>query len=58
MFAWCEEILKEKRSLFCHTSVIDFLKSSSGIPLSPPVMLGTKDDPDDRPTVEEHVPPA
>jgi len=41
-------ILKERRgSLSLHTSVLDFLKSSSGTPASPSVLLETGDDDDD-----------
>jgi len=44
----CEVILKESRgSLSRHTSVLDFLKSSSGTPASPSVLLETGDDDDD-----------
>jgi hypothetical protein len=46
--ACCEVILKESRgSLSLHTSVLDFLKSSSGTPASPSVLLQTGDDDDD-----------
>jgi hypothetical protein len=59
MNACCEEILKEKkRSLSRQTSVLDFLKSSSGTRASPPVLLDIGSyDRDDAPTVQEEVPP-
>jgi len=41
-------ILKESRgSLSLHTSVLNFLKSSSGTPASPSVLLETRDDDND-----------
>jgi len=47
-FACCEVIPKESRgSLSVHTSVLNFLKSSSGTPASPSVLLETGDDDDD-----------
>lgn len=36
--ACCQEILKEERSLSCHTSVLYFFKLSSGTHASPPVL--------------------
>ena len=38
MPACCQEILKEERSLSCHTSVLYFFKLSSGTCASPPVL--------------------
>jgi hypothetical protein len=39
MSAYYEEILKEKRPVSCHISVLHFFKSSSGTRESPPVLL-------------------
>jgi hypothetical protein len=58
MLACCEEIPKEKKSLSCQTTVLDFFRSSSGLHVLPPVLLDTGDnDADDRPTVQEEMPP-
>jgi hypothetical protein len=41
-------ILKDSRgSLYLHTSVLDFLKSSSGTPALPSLLLETGDDDED-----------
>jgi hypothetical protein len=49
MFVCYEVILTEMRSLSPQISVLDFFKSSSGTPASPPVMLDIPDDdPDDK----------
>ena len=54
-----EEILKEKESFLRQSSVVDFVKSSSGTHSSPLVSLVTeKDDSDDLPVVHEEVPPS
>ena len=52
-----DEILKEKKRSFSRqTSVLDFLKSSSGTRVSPPVLVNTGcDDPDDRSTFQKEV---
>jgi hypothetical protein len=55
MLPWYQEILKEKRSLSCQTSLLDSLKSS-GTSALPPVLLDIGDtDPDDPPTVQEEA---
>jgi hypothetical protein len=54
MLACYEKILKEKkRPLSRRISVLDFFKSSSVSPASPPVLLDTGDDPDDPSTVKK-----
>ena len=56
MLAFCEEILKEKRSWSSETSVLHFFKSSESR-LSPPVLFDTGgDETDDPPTDQEEVP--
>jgi hypothetical protein len=52
-----EKILKEKGSFLCLSSVVDFVKSSSGTCSSPLVSLVTEEDSDDLPVVHEEVPP-
>ena len=42
MLVFNKEILKEKKSLSHQTSVLDFLKSSSGTGMSPPALLDIK----------------
>jgi len=55
--AWCEEILKEKkRCLTAQSSVLHFLRWSSGTYTLPPVLLDSGDDSDDWPAVLEEVP--
>ena len=56
--ACCEEILKEKkRCLTAQSSVLHFLKRSSGTYTLPPVLLDSgDDDSDDWPAVSEEVP--
>jgi hypothetical protein len=55
--AYYEEILTENKSVSCQISVLDFFKSSSGTPESPPVLFDiVGDDPVGPPPVQEEVP--
>ena len=57
MLAYNEKILKGKRFLSCHTSVVDFFKLSIGTHASLPVLLDVGyHDPDDMPTIQVEVP--
>jgi len=54
-----ENILKEMGSFLRQSSVVDFVKSSSGTRSSPPISLVTEeDDSDDLPVVQEEVHPS
>ena len=54
-----EKILKEKGTFLRLSSVVDFVKSSSGTRSSPLVSLVTEvDDSNDLPVVHEEVPPS
>ena len=47
---------ENKRYLPHQTSVLQFFRLSSGTHALPPALLGTGDDSDDVPTVQEEVP--
>ena len=58
ILACCGNIIREKRSLYRYIPMLEFFQPSSGTSTSPAVLLNIGDDnPDEKPTVQEQVPP-